>query len=192
MTTFNPIQTNAMPMRDKLKNMAWKCINKSLFRFTPSHLFFFRKFLVAILKSFGARLDWNVSIHPSVTIDYPWNLEMRNKASLGEHCWAYAMASIRIGELSCIGKDVYIITGSHDIEKSTFDLVTKPINIGNGCWIATASTLLPGITIGDYSVVAANAVVTKDVPSWTVVGGNPAKFIKKRTMKEDGDDIHEQ
>lgn len=94
------------------------------------------------------------------------------------------MASIKIGKLSCIGKDVYLLTGSHDIEKSTFDLVTKPITIGDGCWIATAATVLPGVTIGDYSVVAANAVVCKDFEEYSVVGGNPAKFIKKRIINQ--------
>lgn len=109
---------------------------------------------------------------------------MAAKASLGEKSWVYAMAPISIGEYSCIGKDVYLLTGSHDIEKSTFDLIMRPISIGKGCWIATASTILPGITIGDYSVVAANSVVVKNVEPSTVVGGNPAKFIKKRVIKE--------
>lgn len=94
------------------------------------------------------------------------------------------MDDISIGELSCIGKDVYLLTGSHDIECSTFDLVTRQITIGNGCWIATASTILPGVSVGDYSVVAAGSVVTKNVEEHSVVGGNPAKFIKKRIIKE--------
>lgn len=94
------------------------------------------------------------------------------------------MAPISIGEFSCIGKDVYLLTGSHDIEKNTFDLITRPITIGDGCWIATASTILPGISIGDYSVVAAGSVVCKSVDDNTVVGGNPAKFIKKRIIND--------
>lgn len=94
------------------------------------------------------------------------------------------MAPISIGELTCIGKDVYLLTGSHDIDTHTFDLVTKPITIGNGCWIATAATVLQGTSIDDYSVVAANSVVCKNIESHSVVGGNPAKFIKKRIIKE--------
>lgn len=94
------------------------------------------------------------------------------------------MAPISIGDFSCIGKDVYLLTGSHDIEKDTFDLITRPITIGDGCWIATASTILPGISIGDYSVVAAGSVVCKSVDDNTVVGGNPAKFIKRRIIND--------
>lgn len=184
MVVFNPIQTNTMPIKNKVKNLVWKLICKVLFRFTPPYLDIFRKWRVLLLKLFGAELDWNVSIHPTAVIDYPWNLKMGNKASLGERCWVYAMAPISIGELSCIGKDVYLLTGSHDIESSSFDLVVKPISIGKGCWIATAATVLPGITIGDYCVVAANSVVVRNVESFCVIGGNPAKFIKKRIIKE--------
>ena len=181
---FNPLHTPAMPMKDKLKNIAWKFVNKTVFRSTPPVLTIFRKWRVLLVRCFGGTIDWSASLHPTVVIDYPWHLRMGKKSSLGEKCWAYAMDDISIGELSCIGKDVYLLTGSHDIECSTFDLVTRPITIGNGCWIATASTILPGVSVGDYSVVAAGSVVTKNVEEHSVVGGNPAKFIKKRIIKE--------
>lgn len=109
---------------------------------------------------------------------------MGTKSSLGERCWVYAMEEINIGKFSYIGKDVYLLTGSHDITRSTFDLITKPITIGEGCWIATASTVLLDISIGDYNVVAAGSVVVKNVEEHSVVGGNPAKFIKKRIIEE--------
>lgn len=86
--------------------------------------------------------------------------------------------------MSCIGKDVYLLTGSHNIEKSTFPLITKPIHIGNYCWVATAATILPGVNLGDGCVVGANSVVTKSFEIDAVVGGNPAKFIKKRVIKD--------
>lgn len=181
---FNPIQTSGMPLRDKILNYCWKLVNKSLFRFTPPIFLIFRKYRVGLLRMFGADIDWNVSIHPTATIDYPWNLSMLNMSSLGERSWIYAMDKISIGEKSCIGKDVYLLTGSHNIECSTFDLVTKPINIGKCCWVATASTLLPGVSLGDFCVVGANSVVTKCFDNYSVVGGNPAKFIKKRIIND--------
>ena len=76
-----------------------------------------------------------------------------------------------------------LITGSHDISSPAFKLTTKSIAIGDNVWVATGATILPGVMIGEGAVVAAGAVVTKDVEPWTVVGGNPAKFIKKRELK---------
>ena len=58
------------------------------------------------------------------------------------------------------------------------------ITIGDGVWLGARAIILPGVTIGEGAVVAAGAVVTKDVEPWAVVGGNPAKFIKKRELKE--------
>jgi acetyltransferase-like isoleucine patch superfamily enzyme len=96
----------------------------------------------------------------------------------------YALDKISIGKNCCIGEDVKLITGSHDISMSTFDLITKPITIKDNVWIATGAMVLPGVTIGEGAVVAAGAVVTKDVDDWMVVGGNPAKVIKKRVIRD--------
>lgn len=181
---YNPIQTNTMSGKEKLKNLIWHFVNVTLFKYSPSHFSIFRKYRVALLRLFGAKVEWTVSVHPTAKIDYPWNLTMGEKSSIGEKCWIYAMDSIFVGKLSCIGKDVYLLTGSHNINSSTFDLVTKPIFISDGCWISTGGRILPGITLGSYSVVAAGAVVVKDVEPWTVVGGNPAKPIKKRIMQD--------
>lgn len=138
---------------------------------------------MCLLKLFGANVDWTSSIHPSSKIEYPWNLTIGPLSSLGEKSWIYAMAPITIGEKTCIGKDTYLITGSHNISSTNFELTTKPINIGDCCWLTTGVTVLPGVEIGNYSVIAANSTVTRDVNSWSVVGGNPAKFIKKREIK---------
>jgi acetyltransferase-like isoleucine patch superfamily enzyme len=80
---------------------------------------------------------------------------------------------------------VKLITGSHEISSGHFDLITRPITVEDNVWIATGAMILPGVTIGEGAVVAAGAVVTKDVEPWTVVGGNPARFIKKRELGND-------
>ena len=172
-----------MPKGQKIKNIIWLAVNNSLFRFTPSYLTFFRKWRVLLLKLFGSKIDWTSSVHPTAKIEYPWNLTLGPLSSLGEKSWTYAMAPINIGEKTCIGKDTYLITGSHDITSNGFELITKPITIGSCCWLTTGVTILPGVEIGDYSVIAANSTVTRNVDTQTVVGGNPAKFIKKRIIK---------
>ena len=83
-----------------------------------------------------------------------------------------------------------MLTASHDVSSPHFDLVRKPVVICDNVWIAMGAIVLPGVTIGEGAVVAAGAVVAKDVLPWTVVGGNPARFIKKRELTEEG--IHKK
>lgn len=105
------------------------------------------------MRAFGAKIDWTASVHPKAKIEYPWNLTMGSLSSLGEKSWVYAMAPITIGEKTCIGKEAYLITGSHNISSNGFELITKPITIGNCCWLTTGVTVLQGITIGDYGTL---------------------------------------
>ena len=86
-----------------------------------------------MLKMFGAKVAWEASVHPTAKIEYPWNLTIGPLSSLGEKSWTYAMAPIKIGKKTCIGKEAYLITGSHNISSNHFELITKPIIIGNGC-----------------------------------------------------------
>ena len=130
------------------------------------------------------QLSDGVSLARKCRIDYPWRLTMGDKSSLGDGTWAYCLDCIIIGKNCCIGEDVRLLTGSHDVTSPHFDLVTKPIVIHDNVWIATGAIVLPGVTIGEGAVVAAGAVVTKDVPPWTVVGGNPARVIKERRLEK--------
>ena len=79
-----------------------------------------------------------------------------------------------------ISSHVKIITGSHDIDDPDFTADFLPVHIGHHCWIGTGATILQGVKIGDGAVVAAGAVVTKDIPAKTVWGGVPAKYIRDR------------
>ncbi len=184
MNNYHPIQTNSLSLSKKIKNLLWCGINVSLFRFTPSKLSIFRYWRVALVRVFGGNVDWTASLHPSAKIEYPWNLSMGKNSSLGAHSWTYAMTVISIGDNTCVGNDVYLLTGSHDVHSSNFSLVTKPIKIGNGVWVATRAMVLPGVVIGDMAVVAAGTILSKNVNNYEIVAGNPAKFIKKREITD--------
>lgn len=173
---YDPIQTTPFKLKTKLYSYLWNFINSTIFRYSPN---FCRKYRVMLLKLFGADISWNSSIDRKALVTHPWNLIMGNFSSLGENTWAYCLDKIIIGDKCCIGKDVYLLTGYHDLGLE-FKLKTKKILIGNGVWISTGSYILPGITIGDFSVVGANSTVTKDIVDGSVVAGNPAKLIKKR------------
>ena len=180
-TQYNPVQTTPFSFKEKIKSRLWDLINGSLYRYSP---FFCRKFRVFLVNLFGGNVDNTCSLDRKSKIGHPWNLTMRHLSSLGENTWVYCLDKITIEEKCCIGKDVYLLTGNHDIEKPAFDLITKPILVKSNSWIATGAYILPNVVIGKNCVVAAKSLVNKSVEDNSVVGGNPAKFIKKREIKE--------
>lgn len=180
MIEFDPIQTNQMPRGEKIRERIWSVVNAS-FALTP---WFARKARLLACKICGGKLSGSVSIARKCRIDYPWRLSMGDKSSLADGAWAYCLDNITIGKNCCIGEDVRLLTGTHSVSSPHLDLVTKPITIHDNVWIATAAIVLPGVTIGEGAVIGAGSVVTRDVAPWSVVAGNPAKFIKKRELKE--------
>jgi galactoside O-acetyltransferase len=99
---------------------------------------------------------------------------------VNQNCTFYDLGGLDIGDNVMIGPNVSLITSGHPIDPSKRrDAVTaRPIVIGNNVWIAAGVTIIGGVTVGDNSVIAAGAVVTKDVPPNTLVGGNPAQVIR--------------
>lgn len=89
-----------------------------------------------------------------------------------------------LGDRSCIGKDVYFLTDYHDVNSSHFTLISRRITTDSAVWLATGCKVLPGICISDGVVASAASLICKDIEPWTIVGGNPAKFIKKRELKK--------
>ena len=185
--TFTPVQTNQRPLIEKLLQHFWEVIRVVLCYSTP---FFMRRWRSCVTSIFahiykgGAKIHTWASLARNCRVDYPWNVAIGELSSIGNGTWVYALDKIIVGKNVCIAEDVRLLTGSHDVTSPHFDLVTKPITIGDNVWVATGAIVLPGVMIGEGAIVAAGAVVTKDVEPWTVVGGNPAKFIKKRVLKD--------
>lgn len=133
--------------------------------------------------SFGKDLyltAWGGQNKPMLTIG--------SNCTLGAYNHITCANRVTIGDSLLTGKWVTITDNSHgETDKDTLGMrpqkrpVTSkgPVIIGNNVWIGDKATILPGVTIGDGAVIAANAVVTKDVPPYSVVGGNPAKVIKR-------------
>ena len=94
----------------------------------------------------------------------------------------YNKAKISIGNNSVVSQNVYLCTASHDITSSLHPLITAPIIVEDQVWIAADAFIGMGVTVSEGAVVGARAAVFKDVAPWTVVGGNPARFIKQRLI----------
>lgn len=84
---------------------------------------------------------------------------------------------ITIEDGAMIAANVQLISNNHDLYERQV-ITCKPVHIGKNAWIGAGSTILPGVIVGDYAVVGAGSIVTKDVPAWTIVAGNPARVIK--------------
>lgn len=175
---------NRHSLTSKIARVVWNVVWLLLFRPTPRGNSF-RPWRIALLKLFGANVKWSSGVLPSCRIWQPWRLTMGEYACLSANVDCYSVDDIVIGNQATVSQGVMLCTASHDIGSSIMELVTKPIMIGANAWIAANAIILPGVTVGEGAVVAAGAVVTKDVEPWTVAGGNPAKFIKKRVLKDE-------
>lgn len=132
----------------------------------------------ALLRLFGAKIGKGCRIYSSAKILVPYNLEIGDNVILADRLLIQNTALVKIGSNSIISQGTYICAGSHDIYKETFDTVRKPIIIGESVWIAAECFIGPGVHIGNGAVAGARSCVFKDIESWTLVGGNPAKVIK--------------
>lgn len=112
-------------------------------------------------------------------------LQIDSCSSIGDHCFLDYRGSIYIGKNVNISSQVIILTGSHDPQDSKFKYTKKEVIIEDYVWLSTRSMILPGVTVGKGAVIAAGAVVTKDVPPYTIVGGVPANKIGDRNKDLD-------
>lgn len=128
----------------------------------------------------GAKIGKRSTICRRADILFPKGLNLADGVSIGWFVDLDASGGIYIDHDTNISSHTTFITGSHDIDDPKFKASFKPIHIGHHCWIGTGATVLQDVTIGDGAIVAAGAVVTKDIPPYEVWGGVPAKFIRKR------------
>jgi len=140
----------------------------------------FRKWCYKLL---GARIRKNAFLFRRVEVLFPKGLYIGENSTVGWFCLLDARGGIIIKNNVILASYVKLITGSHDAQDKDFHAVFKPIIIDDYSWICTGATILQGIHIGKGAVVAANALVTKDVPDYAIVGGVPAKVIGVRNQE---------
>ena len=128
----------------------------------------------------GRKVDDTFILIPPFYSAYGRDICVGHKVFINQCCTLYDMGGVDIGDRVMIGPNVNIITTGHPLEPSKRRAYVegKPIVIEENVWIATGATILGGVTVGQNSVVAAGAVVTKDVPPNSFVAGVPAKIIR--------------
>lgn len=120
------------------------------------------------------------SIHMSTSFDCAQNFSIGTNSVINPRCRMDNRGGISIGENVSISQEVIILTADHDVDAADFAGRNKSVRIEDYVWIGTRVTILPGVTLGKGALVAAGAVVTKDVIPYGIVAGVPAKVIKMR------------
>lgn len=169
------------PTMEIIKRILWELCHP-LFRFSPRPFFGWRRFL---LRLFGAKIGKDVHIYNSATIYMPWNLEISDWSAIGEFAFVYNLGKVTIGRKTTISHRAHLCAGTHDFTNASLPLLKPPLDIGDQVWICADAYIGPGIKIHEGVVVGARSVVTKDIPSWQVVAGNPFRIIKERKIKQD-------
>ena len=167
---------------NRIKRMLWSICWTVLARPFPKSLA--NTWKVFILRCFGAKIAKNAYVYSSANIFMPWNLIMEENSCLASGVDCYNAAPVIIKKYATVSQRAYLCTASHNISSSKHEQTEKPIIIESRAWVAAEAFVGPGVTIGEGAVVGARAVVFKDVAAWTVVGGNPAKYIKDRVIRD--------
>ena len=130
-----------------------------------------------VAELFGENIGTNVQVMNGITGVCFDRVKLADNVLIMNNCLMMGRGGITIDEGAMIAANVQLISNNHDLNDRQI-LLCKPVHICKKAWIGAGATILPGVTVGENAVVAAGAVVTKDVAPNTIVGGNPAEFIK--------------
>jgi putative colanic acid biosynthesis acetyltransferase WcaF len=182
-----PIQNNdpftqpSFALSNRIARALWGLVWALFFRTSPRPFHAWRRFL---LRSFGATIGQNVNIYPDVKIWAPWSLSVGNRVGIANGVTLYNMAKLTVGDNCVISQGAHLCGGTHDIDSANFQLLAKPITLGNHVWICADVFVGPGVTIADGCVLGARAVLCKSITAeWTLWNGNPAAFKRNRTKQ---------
>lgn len=168
--------------RNRAARMLWAIVWGLCFRPSPRPFHGWRR---SLLRLFGATIEAEAHPYPSAKIWAPWNLTMREGSCLGDHVDCYSVDRITLEPYALVSQYAFLCTASHDYTLPERPVITAPIRIGRGAWVAADAFVGPGVVVGEGAVVGARASAFRSVEPWTVVGGTPARILKKYMPQSD-------
>ncbi|MBD0280333.1 MAG: sugar O-acetyltransferase [Flavisolibacter sp.] len=175
MKAGEPIRLND-PQYQKVQEVVSRTIRLSAGLNTSTDIDQIRERLSAII---GSQLDKSTTVFAPFHTNFGRFIQIGKNVFINHACSFLDMGGITIEDHVLLGPKVNLITENHPLDPTDRrTLICKPIVIKRNAWIGAAATILPGVTVGENAVVAAGAVVSKDVPANTIVGGVPAKIMK--------------
>ncbi|WP_281298248.1 putative colanic acid biosynthesis acetyltransferase [Flavobacterium limnophilum] len=175
-----PKYIDTIPASDKFYRLIWRVV--CLFLFKPFSLPLFSGWRIFLLKCFGAKIGKYCNIYASAYIPSPRNLTMGLHSTLGPGVQLHFGKTI-IGNKVTVSQRTYLCSATHKTSSINIPFIAGEIIIKDFAWIAAEAFIMANVIIGEGAVVGARSAVFKDVADWTIVGGNPAIFIKKRELE---------
>ncbi|APU68661.1 putative colanic acid biosynthesis acetyltransferase [Christiangramia flava] len=176
-----PTYVDTIPRSDKFYRLIWRLV--SLFLFKPFSLPIFNLWRAFLLKLFGAKIGKGSIIHASAYIPSPKNLKVGKESAIGPEVKLHIGLTL-IGNKVTISQRSYLCSATHKIDSINTPFISGKIEIEDFAWVAAESFIMNNTRIGEGAIVGARSAVFKDIAPWTVVGGNPAKFLKERIVHE--------
>lgn len=174
----DPFTQPSFSLGNRLARAAWGVVWALLFRPSLRPMHGWRRLL---LRCFGTRMGQHVNVHADVRIWAPWQLVIGDRVGIANGVTLYNMAPLTIGNDCVISQGAHLCGGSHDIDSPNFQLIARPIELGDQVWICADVFVGPGTRIADGCVLGARAVVVRSIDQpWTVWAGNPAQLKKHR------------
>lgn len=162
--------------REQMGRILW-ALAQPLFRFSPRPCWGWRRFL---LRSFGARIGRETRIDRLAHVEIPWHLDIGECCGIGRGVILYSFGKITLGRSVTVSQYAHLCAGTHDYRDPAMPLLKPPVTVKDEVWICAEAFVGPNVTVGERAIVAACAVVVKDVDPDMIVAGNPAKAVKKR------------
>jgi putative colanic acid biosynthesis acetyltransferase WcaF len=157
-------QGNELTIFTKARYAIW-----ILLQSLTSNSFFPNGLRIMILRGVGAQIGQRVVIKSRVRIHFPWNLQIGDDCWIGEEVWFINHEKVKIDSNVCISQRSIICSGGHDYRSASLEYSHKPIEIRDGAWVCLDAKVLPGVTIGECSVVSAGEIVRNSVPDYSML-----------------------
>jgi len=162
-----------------MKRILWYALNFTVFN---SAWFPFYGLKCLVLRLFGAEIGKGVIIKPRVNIKYPWKLSIGDYTWIGEQVWIDNLSMVKIADNCCISQGAMLLTGNHNYKKSTFDLITKEIELESGVWVGAHAVVCPGVKMLSHSILTVNSVAVANTEAFYIYQGNPAQKLRERKL----------
>ena len=160
-------------IRIRLRLLLWFPVQHLIFKL----VLFPSAFRPAILRAFGASIGKGTLIRRGVKVHFPWNLEIGDDCWIGEEVWIINHEKVTIGSNVCISQRSIICSGGHDYRSASLEYAHRPIEIRDGAWVCLDAKVLPGVTIGECSVISAGEIVRRSVPDYSMLVGEQTRSI---------------